>query len=523
MSRSDTIRIIVNSGRGFGHQRAAITLMRRMRELGFSGKFHICYDEKFPYPGDTPEKKKENGSVGNALAKLIPGFTPHDLSERGMISKTLHETPLGEVEITRLPNGYHTTYNLEEVPLVMCAASDRSSESRGADTYRGSCFISLQPTDWNFFKNKTSFIHFQGEEGFTKLSDDFRLSSDVSERALQLPPPNELEQFLLSCNTSFNTQLVYGLYPDVLPSRFNPHQIEATGNLNPKLLLQNLIQAHTQLTLSKPSMLIIPQPIIFDLIDELRRYANSLGKNIVFINAAAGERISIDSFDGNAIYIMHTGYLDVNFFDHLMLRGTNMPPVIEGCNSCESCEYAGRPYIHASAIPSESSLKVYVPENRVQTIHKNASLCLETGDVSKVRSLSEYIDMSTRNTNELNEYSQLRRQKYMERPDAVETALNIADAAHPEMNVKATLAVGEGLQVEGNTSPDTATGRVDPASGQSNPIRASVTNTPGFFSAGHSVQNSNPQAAPERTVDSEGQAGSKKMSSTEIHGRFGKR
>ena len=456
MSRRDTIRIIVNSGRGFGHQRAAITLMRRMRELGFSGKFHICYDEKFPYPGDTPEKKKENGSVGNALAKLIPGFTPHDLSERGIISKTLHEMPLGEVEITRLPDGYHTTYNLEKVSLVMCAASDCSLEFRGADIYRGSCFISLQPTDWNFFKNKTSFIHFQGEERFTKLSDNFRLSSDVSERStLQLPPPNELEQSLLSCNTGFNTQLVYGLYPDVAPSKYNPHQMEATGNLNPKLLMQNLIQAHAQLTLSKPSMLIIPQPIIFDLMDELRRYASSLGKNIVFINAAAGERIPIDSSDRNAIYIMHTGYLDVNFFDHLMLRGTNMPPVIEGCNSCESCEYAGRPYIHASAIPSESSLKVYVPENRVQTIHKNASLCLETGDVSKVRSLSEYIDMSTRNTDELNEYSQLRRQKYMERPDAVETALNIADAAHPEMNLKSTI-VAEDLQLSQDVSASAA-------------------------------------------------------------------
>src|SRR3990167_4085237 len=40
------IRVIVNFGEGWGHQRAAITLMQKLREMGFNGIFDIQCDDK---------------------------------------------------------------------------------------------------------------------------------------------------------------------------------------------------------------------------------------------------------------------------------------------------------------------------------------------------------------------------------------------------------------------------------------------------------------------------------------------
>ena len=42
----DLIRVVVNTGKGFGHQRAAITLMQELREMGFRGTFDIKCDDR---------------------------------------------------------------------------------------------------------------------------------------------------------------------------------------------------------------------------------------------------------------------------------------------------------------------------------------------------------------------------------------------------------------------------------------------------------------------------------------------
>ena len=46
ISEMALIRVVVNTGRGFGHQRAAITLMQKLREMGFKGIFDIQCDDR---------------------------------------------------------------------------------------------------------------------------------------------------------------------------------------------------------------------------------------------------------------------------------------------------------------------------------------------------------------------------------------------------------------------------------------------------------------------------------------------
>jgi hypothetical protein len=39
---------MIDRGRGYGHQKAGITLMKKLREVGFVGEFDILYNEFYP-------------------------------------------------------------------------------------------------------------------------------------------------------------------------------------------------------------------------------------------------------------------------------------------------------------------------------------------------------------------------------------------------------------------------------------------------------------------------------------------
>lgn len=41
------IRVVVNGGRGLGHQAASVTAMNRLRELGYEGDFHVVYEKEY--------------------------------------------------------------------------------------------------------------------------------------------------------------------------------------------------------------------------------------------------------------------------------------------------------------------------------------------------------------------------------------------------------------------------------------------------------------------------------------------
>src|SRR5262245_14195473 len=75
------IRIIIRNGRGLGNQKAGITLMQRLRELGFKGTFDIRY----------------LSGCADRLQKLIPEFKP---LHKGTIS--IQDKNLGELTLTPL-------------------------------------------------------------------------------------------------------------------------------------------------------------------------------------------------------------------------------------------------------------------------------------------------------------------------------------------------------------------------------------------------------------------------------------
>ncbi|MDA8223225.1 MAG: hypothetical protein M0Z35_16340, partial [Desulfitobacterium hafniense] len=129
------IRIIVNKGPGMGHQRAALTVMLRLRELGFDGIFDIWYDDVY---FDDDENALEIGAIGRKLAILIPGFNPAPIARviRGeafseetkkdqlsqIIIHSLSHPLFGNIRIARIPFCHHTFPS--QVDLTFTGAMD---------------------------------------------------------------------------------------------------------------------------------------------------------------------------------------------------------------------------------------------------------------------------------------------------------------------------------------------------------------------------------------------------------------
>jgi hypothetical protein len=80
LNQHAVIRIALHVGRGYGHQAAGITLMHRLRELGYKGRFHIL----------VPYWSRFDDRMGRNMAQLIPGY---DYSNRGT-----QEVGSGEVD-----------------------------------------------------------------------------------------------------------------------------------------------------------------------------------------------------------------------------------------------------------------------------------------------------------------------------------------------------------------------------------------------------------------------------------------
>ena len=59
------------------------------------------------------------------------------------------------------------------------------------------------------------------------------------------------------------------------------------------------------------------------------------------------------------IIIGFTGALKEPFFEEMLLKTTKFPPVIEGCNSIETCEANGRPFIHSTETGQVGALITY--------------------------------------------------------------------------------------------------------------------------------------------------------------------
>lgn len=407
LSEMACIRVLVNTGRGFGHQRASITLMQKLREMGFKGTFDIQCDDRL---GATLKNTKngkiyrnEEPLVSRELIGMISGFESASPNREGVRIVT----GLGAVKMSSLPHDYTSRDNLElpEVDLAVCAAEDKNiqKEDREIKIFNAASYIGLEPTDWHqgscFVTDRDGIV--------TELppASTMRLSSAA---ASQLPEISSItlsvtEQRIIdiTSNAGINSQLVYGLYPEKHYST-ESGGIKETGNLDEVTEMQRIVDANLLLSqkTGKPSILLLPQKIALD--------ADFIGKikgrndNIHLVDLTK-DHLDIGVYKAGDVVVAHTGLLQQTVFDHLMLQRTTLPPVIEGCNSREACESFGRPFIHGSG--KYDPLKQYEVEadDKLQ-LHTKASLCLEQGDPKYVPQLVQYMEESVAFNRELMAY-----------------------------------------------------------------------------------------------------------------------
>ncbi|KTD72720.1 hypothetical protein [Legionella tucsonensis] len=421
------IRVVVNTGRGFGHQRASITLMQKLREMGFKGIFDIQCDDRLGATLMNTKTRKiyrnEEPLVSRQLIGMISRFESANPNREGVRIVT----GLGAVKISSLPHDYTSRDNLElpEVDLAVCAAEDKSiqEEDKKTKMFNAASYIGLEPTDWH---QGSCFV--TDQDGIvTELppASAMRLSSAA---ASQLPDISSItlsaiEQRIIdiTSNTGINSQLVYGLYPEKHYST-ESGGIKETGNLDEVTEMQRIVDANLLLSqkTGQPSILLLPQKIALDA--DFIGIVKGKNDNIHLVDLTKDD-LDIGVFKAGDVVVAHTGLLQQTVFDHLMLQGTTLPPVIEGCNSRESCESFGRPFIHGSG--KHDPLKQYEVEagDKLQ-LHTKASLCLEQGDPKYVPQLVQYMEESVASNRELMAYHAQRREAFFKRPDACEVAFN---------------------------------------------------------------------------------------------------
>lgn len=399
--------------------------MQKLREIGFKGIFDIQCDDRIGAKLFSTRSKRmytnKDPLVSRQLISMIPGFKSSNLS----MEEVRVVSELGAVKVSSLDHNESRkgSFNLQEADLAVCAAEDIVlRKEKLATIFNATSYIGLEPTDW---KRGSCFITDQdGIVSGLSPASEMRLSSAMS---IQLPDIrsillSETERRIIDItkNMGINSQLVYGLYPE-MDFNIESNRMQVSGNLDESVEMQRIVDANLLLSqkMGKTCILLLPQQIALN--SHFREKMQIANRNINFVDLTKCD-LNINDYKSGDIIVAHTGNLQQKVFDHLMLQGTTLPPVIEGCNSREICESAGSPFIHGSG--KHSHLKQYDVSSIKQELHTQASLCLEQGDPKYIPQLAQYMEESLVSNPELLDYHTQRKEAFLKRPDACEYALD---------------------------------------------------------------------------------------------------
>ncbi|UYL10218.1 hypothetical protein B9G69_006450 [Bdellovibrio sp. SKB1291214] len=145
------IRVYVDSAPGFGHQSAGVSVMRRLRDLGFKGEFEVVYQP----------------SVASKIQKIYPGFPEG-------ISGQVHYVDI----VTYMESVSHN--RVAKVPLAISGADDGFGD-KFKNISQSEKYLRLQPLGW-------------GEVGL--YSDNLTVLKALKDMPLANFPSNSSEEFL---------------------------------------------------------------------------------------------------------------------------------------------------------------------------------------------------------------------------------------------------------------------------------------------------------------------------------------
>lgn len=345
LSQLPLIRAYVSAAPGYGNQWATISILRRLRDLGYAGELEAVYD------GD-PGKGELNEATAAKykLPVLLPGFDPALEDQR--------IPGLGVRARTVASLGSH-----ERAALALTGGDDVGRGSRGL--LKADAYLRLSPMGWNLGNDSVA----TERETRTLADDTSRPQMFVYRPADPREPPRPQETASLSPEKARGVRALL----DAAPGRaFMPayglarydeghlHRLllgvsEAMerrpeafprGAVVPFLLDDARMAAGLERLVSDPARAAAPPlsaraAAVADAVVANRRLARRLRS--VSVEDPALPAILAGLGEGDILFV-RTGSVPPGVFERMFALAT-LPPVIEGRNARNLAQLTGRPFL----------------------------------------------------------------------------------------------------------------------------------------------------------------------------------
>ncbi|WP_413289655.1 hypothetical protein [Bdellovibrio sp. HCB337] len=313
------IRIYVDSAPGFGHQSAGISVMRRLRELGFQGEFEVVYQ----------------ASVAAKIKKIYPGFPDGIENEVKYLSTEEYQNARKQGKI-------------EKLKLAMSGADDGFG-SEFARVSMAETYLRLQPLGWGsaalYEKNARVLFTLQ-DLPLTNLQSP-EADQFVETLKNQTDLPEDKKQFALKFADIAQNHLSFPVY-GVGIQAFAPQKV---------YFYAKAVKSAAQ-RMSSDKAVIIPVVSPFNA-DEMDTVKKVFGKVEGFEAAATTERkhqnqmhlltpqefSALEKLKPGNLYFVFVGSVPQNVFN-FFYESANLPVWVAGKNAMSFAATKGKVYLN---------------------------------------------------------------------------------------------------------------------------------------------------------------------------------
>ena len=420
----EEIRVIVFTGGGYGNQRAAITIINRILEIGFSGKLVLTCDIR--------------GDVKQKIIRLL---------EENYIDITniLYE----DIDITSKTN------NIKYINLSLCGASDNNLHNitiihklNPTLLFNTNYIVSLTPTDFVHYNIPSIYsrsisekdnymikIPYNKEQLKTFVLSNHQKKYDFKYISSKYDSKYNFILDILKDSHKYYIQTIYGLndwntkfMKDLHIDYSNPHKYNYSQNrgIDINHELTRIIDSYLRVEFDRPVFIIILSKLNKD--------------NILILNKYQSDNINVcnyNSYDKDKIYkyniFYFSDYIPILIFDTLLIH-SNMPTITEGANSRSIIqETTDKGYILSGkkggnidiSKPSDKKfddvIKLY--DKTVLSLTKQYSG--QYGEINFDIDISEFLKEYIKKDSKLKKYYKEWHEQFMKRPDGFYTLLDV--------------------------------------------------------------------------------------------------
>ena len=364
LNQNDTIRVFVGVSPGYGHQGHHLTLITRLRELGFNGQVHVVYDNSDQFMMHRRIFNMFNRKISvnlrsNALkfGDLLEGFDPN-LKYQELKNNIIYE----DLE-------HFEKSDAKRIALGMSAGIDKTKNV--AQTLNSETAIVLNHAYWFV----PSYI--------VTLAGNYQvLPRDIQTMPIKIPEPTEAKtpEILGKLDGSVGWMPVYGI----------DREIDA------EIFFRALDRSKDSLLKTFGNGVIVP--VFGTDVAQYQKILDSLG-----IHTASFDEVVTRGYNSrNKLTVVEMGsVLNDEFYQYF--SKANISPVVSGKNTMSLMEQKGIPYIsairQARELP-EDKLKLYWKDKYHEKLIAVSRMAigghLESENEKSVQYLSEFFQDSGR-------------------------------------------------------------------------------------------------------------------------------